>query len=172
MHRLLFLGLVASFVLIGAACGDDDDSGSDDVTTEEQEAIDALSEGGFTSRADLSDDELLCVARSVVEDESLFDSLASDEDFETLDIDQQVAVVDIGVDCAPDAMVAVMAESMTADGDITAEQAECFGRGIIDDDELVRASLAMASGGEITNDFALRMFDLIESCDIPLDSFG
>jgi hypothetical protein len=180
LKRLWMCGF--ALVLVLAACGDSDsDSGGDsggesaDLSDDEQTALEAV-EGLATPDSPLADfdnDDLMCVARDVVDQEDLFQAMVDDGDFEALTIDRQLAVFDIFIDCAGETLVQAMVDGMTEDSNLSDEQASCLAGGILEDRELITAFLqAGATGSEPSADVIGAVFELFGTCDVSLADLG
>ena len=169
----------AALALVAAACGDSDDSGSGGggaLNAQEQEALDAIEELSSTDDSpfdDLSEDELRCAARGVVSDDGLFSAMTSDADFEELSPDQQLAAMNLFVDCAPETLSQVIADSMAEGTGLSGDDAKCIAEEILNDQAMLSGFLAAgAAGGEPGADLIAGLFDMLETCNIPLSALS
>lgn len=174
MMKKMILG-VSAFVLLLSACGGDD--GDDGASEQEQEVIAALrSQGGDSGGAapmdELSDEEVSCIAKGIVADDTLLESILADVEFEDLTVEQQVDAFGMMVDCAGDTLAGVMADGMMEDSGLSEDQARCFADGVIDDRDLMVGLLQAGSGGEPDADLIQAMFGLFDECGVSLSDLG
>lgn len=158
MKRLL-LALVAGALFL-AACGDDDDGGVlsrgggsevPDLSAEEQEQADRVV---ASLRSDpggppLSDDEAECVGARIVTELGVERTKTIEwesSEMPALTTDDARGIARAMTDCAD--LRSMLAESIAEDGEITPDQAECFGQAL-SDDELVDI-LAFAFGSDMS----------------------
>jgi hypothetical protein len=175
LKRLLTATLLAALLVAG--CGDSDDSGGGD--GENGELVDAMA-AQLTEGDDVpvSDEEAECIASDIVDGigaerleelgvtaESVSDDSAGDITELDFSEDEVTVLVDSIDGCAD--LKAIFAESMSADGTVSSEDAEC----LVDElpDDFVRGALEASFSGtdptaseEFTND----LIDAMSACDV------
>ena len=165
--------------LLLAACGDSDSSTSTsgELSDDEASALAAVEEIRGSEEGnpfeDLSSDEMRCVAKEIVTDDDLFQSMISDVDFDNLSADQQLTAVNMFVGCAPDALADAMAEGMAEGTNLSSEDANCIAQGFVTDEAVLSELIAAgATGADPSAQVMSTFFELMESCDISLADLG
>ena len=176
LKRLLIAAVLGAVVIAG--CGDSDDSGGGDGGSD-SELVDAMAAQLTEDESvPVSEDEAQCIAGDIVDGvgedrleelgvtaESVSDDSAGD--ITELDFtDEEVTVLVDAIDGCAD-LKAIFAESMSADGTVSADDAEC----LVDElpDDFVRGALEASFSGQdptASEEFTNDLIDAMSACDV------
>ncbi|MEM9467628.1 MAG: hypothetical protein AAGA90_19795 [Actinomycetota bacterium] len=171
MKKHLFV-LTLAVAMVATACGGDDGGGDTSAPTDprgEQILAMLADDEDFP----LTESEANCTANNMLDDldDATIDALINDPDAEMGDVadpEEAVVAVDALLDCID--LEAMMVEQMTADGSMTADQAQCVADEFGEDDlrSFIRASALPEDqvDDSAAEEFVTKLFSIAGECGL------